>query len=59
MSGSAAAGRDMVRVALGVAGQAPSLHDSQPWRWQLVDRALQLWADRHGCRPSPIPRAGT
>lgn len=25
---------------------APSIYNTQPWRWRLVDETLQLWADR-------------
>jgi hypothetical protein len=25
---------------------APSIYNTQPWRWSLVDDVLQLWADR-------------
>jgi hypothetical protein len=29
-----------------VAGNAPSIHNTQPWRWHVDARALDLWADR-------------
>lgn len=25
---------------------APSIYNTQPWRWSLVDDTLQLWAER-------------
>jgi nitroreductase len=35
-----------LRVAAQVACSAPSILNTQPWRWQTVDTTLQLWADR-------------
>lgn len=32
--------------AADAAGQAPSIHNTQPWRWQVSDDALDLYADR-------------
>jgi hypothetical protein len=32
--------------AVRVAGRAPSVHNTQPWRWRIVPGALELWADR-------------
>src|SRR5436305_2280585 len=28
------------------AGSAPSVHNTQPWRWRTRSAALELWADR-------------
>jgi nitroreductase len=33
-------------AAVTVAGLAPSLHNTQPWRWRIRPTALELWADR-------------
>ena len=33
-------------AALGHALQAPSVHNTQPWRWRLVDDTVELHADR-------------
>lgn len=37
---------DSVHAALAVAVRAPSIHNTQPWRWRLDDEALVLLADR-------------
>lgn len=36
---------EVIRDALRLACRAPSLHNSQPWRWVLQGNALQLFAD--------------
>lgn len=36
---------DVIRDAVTLAARAPSLHNSQPWRWVAEGPALQLWAD--------------
>lgn len=36
---------DVIRDAVMLAGRAPSLHNSQPWRWVSQGPTLQLWAD--------------
>jgi nitroreductase len=38
--------RDTVEAALAVAVRAPSIHNTQPWRWQLGPDGLVLRADR-------------
>lgn len=35
-----------VRTALALAVRAPSVHNSQPWRWRVGDRTVHLFADR-------------
>jgi nitroreductase len=35
----------LARAAL-TAGRAPSILNSQPWRWRVGGRVLELWADR-------------
>lgn len=35
----------VIRDAVTLACHAPSLHNSQPWRWVADGAALQLWAD--------------
>ncbi len=37
---------DAVRAAVELAQRAPSVHNTQPWRWVRTDRALELWFDR-------------
>lgn len=39
-------GAEVIRDAIMLAGRAPSLHNSQPWRWVVAGERLQLWADR-------------
>ena len=36
---------DVIRQAVGLACRAPSLHNSQPWRWVADRPVLQLFAD--------------
>ena len=35
-----------VERAVALAGRAPSIHNTQPWRFVLTADALELWADR-------------
>jgi nitroreductase len=37
--------RRSVRSALELACRAPSIHNSQPWRWRLSGRSVHLYAD--------------
>lgn len=37
--------RRTVRSALELAGHAPSVHNSQPWRWRIGTRSVHLHAD--------------
>ncbi|HUH69477.1 MAG TPA: NAD(P)H nitroreductase [Mycobacterium sp.] len=37
----------VIRDAVMLACHAPSLHNSQPWRWVAEGATLQLWADPH------------
>src|SRR6188472_853778 len=36
---------EVIRNAVRLACRAPSLHNSQPWRWVLEGDSLQLFAD--------------
>lgn len=36
---------ETVRTALALAVRAPSLHNSQPWRWQVRESTLELFAE--------------
>jgi nitroreductase len=36
---------EVIRDAVTLASRAPSLHNSQPWRWVVEGARLQLWAD--------------
>jgi nitroreductase len=40
-----APGSEVIRDAVMLASRAPSLHNSQPWRWVVEGARLQLWAD--------------
>ncbi|KAA1250627.1 NAD(P)H nitroreductase [Mycobacterium simiae] len=41
-----------IREAVALACQAPSLHNSQPWRWIAEAATLQLWADPNRSMPA-------
>src|SRR5215218_353924 len=36
----------VLRVAAQVSLNAPSIFNTQPWRWQVGAKSLTLWADR-------------
>ena len=36
---------EVIQDAVMLASRAPSLHNSQPWRWVVEDASLHLWAD--------------
>lgn len=38
--------RESVKAVVAAAGRAPSIHNTQPWRWILHDAVLDLRADR-------------
>jgi hypothetical protein len=38
--------RETVHTVLSLAASAPSVHNSQPWRWRVGARSLHLYADR-------------
>jgi len=38
--------REVLRLAVGRAALAPSVHNTQPWRFRLTDDSLELRADR-------------
>jgi nitroreductase len=41
-----------LRVAIETAAQAPSVHNSQPWRFRLAGRRVDLYADRSRWLPT-------
>lgn len=45
----------VVQLAVELACRAPSLHNSQPWRWNYSDGELQLFGDRTRLLPSADP----
>ncbi|SFR02059.1 Nitroreductase family protein [Lentzea waywayandensis] len=44
-----------VRAAVSLACRAPSVHNSQPWRWKLDERGLHLYADWSRSLPATDP----
>lgn len=46
---------DMARTAVETAVLAPSIHNSQPWRWRLQDGVLELSADLSRAVPVADP----
>jgi nitroreductase len=38
-------GNDTIKTALALAVRAPSVHNTQPWRWRIGPTTVQLWAD--------------
>lgn len=55
MSGQTASDHDTLHAALYVACRAPSLHNSQPWRWQLAAHSVHLRADPTRILPATDP----
>jgi hypothetical protein len=45
------------QAALELAGRAPSVHNTPPWRWQLGDGAVHLYADTERWLPATDPDA--
>lgn len=41
----------LVHSALTLAGRAPSVHNSQPWRWKLAPHSVHLFMDRSRLLP--------
>jgi hypothetical protein len=52
---SGAVDSDKVHAALEQAGLAPSVHNTQPWRWQLGDAVIHLYADMARWLPATDP----
>jgi nitroreductase len=46
---------DTIRTALSLATRAPSIHNSQPWRWRVGDESLHLYIESDRYLPSTDP----
>ena len=45
----------MIRSSIELARHAPSIHNSQPWRWLMGGNRVQLYADRSRALPATDP----
>ena len=43
------------RAAIAMANRAPSVHNSQPWRWRIGPSSIHLFADRDRALPATDP----
>ncbi|GAA1331616.1 Acg family FMN-binding oxidoreductase [Saccharothrix algeriensis] len=48
--------RGTIRAAVALACRAPSVHNTQPWRWRIGDRSVHLHADPTRAIPATDPR---
>ena len=50
--------RETIHTVLSLATRAPSIHNSQPWRWRVGTQSLHLYADpeRHLLNTDPDSR---
>ncbi|MEJ2854064.1 MULTISPECIES: Acg family FMN-binding oxidoreductase [unclassified Saccharothrix] len=46
---------ETIRTALALACRAPSVHNTQPWRWRIGDRSVHLYADDSRRLPTTDP----
>jgi len=47
--------RKTIHAVLSLATRAPSIHNSQPWRWRVGDESLHLYADPERHLPNTDP----
>lgn len=47
--------RDTLRAAVALAARAPSVHNTQPWRWTVGTESVHLFADRTRQVPATDP----
>lgn len=47
--------RTTVRAAVALANRAPSVHNSQPWRWRIGPTSIHLFADASRALPATDP----
>jgi nitroreductase len=45
-----------IAAAVALACRAPSVHNTQPWRWRVADRSVHLYADPSRQLPATDPR---
>jgi len=45
------------RAAIALANRAPSVHNSQPWRWRIESSSIHLFADPRRALPATDPEA--
>ncbi|MGY2002678.1 hypothetical protein [Blastococcus sp. SYSU DS1024] len=48
--------RTTVRAAVALANRAPSVHNSQPWRWRIGTSSIHLFADPDRALPITDPQ---
>jgi nitroreductase len=46
---------DTARAAVALANRAPSVHNSQPWRWRIAPSSIHLFADPSRALPATDP----
>jgi hypothetical protein len=47
--------RTTARAVIGLANRAPSVHNSQPWRWRIGPSSIHLFVDRERALPATDP----
>lgn len=47
--------RTTARAVIGLANRAPSVHNSQPWRWRIGPSSIHLFADPQRALPATDP----
>ncbi|NUT47484.1 MAG: NAD(P)H nitroreductase [Saccharothrix sp.] len=47
--------QETIRAAVALACRAPSVHNTQPWRWRVGDRSVHLYADPSRQLPATDP----
>jgi hypothetical protein len=52
---TAAVGSGTARAAIALANRAPSVHNSQPWRWRIGPSSVHLFADPERALPATDP----
>ncbi|MGW3472025.1 Acg family FMN-binding oxidoreductase [Saccharopolyspora sp. NPDC000995] len=55
MAGRAVPSQETVRSALALACRAPSVHNSQPWRWKVAEHSVHLYLDSSRLLPDLDP----